>query len=41
MGIRKSKDRQQNGLKKKMKGKITIYKAIHRKLKIDQTKRTK
>jgi hypothetical protein len=32
---RESKDRQYNGKKKKVKGQTTIYKTLHRKLKIE------
>jgi len=37
--IRKSmKDRQHNGRKKRTKGQTTIYKTLHRKVKIEQHK---
>ena len=35
---RKSKDRHHNGQQNKEKGQTTIYKALHRKLKIQQQK---
>jgi 3-phenylpropionate/cinnamic acid dioxygenase small subunit len=37
--IRKSKDRQHNGQKKRKKGQTTIYKTLHRRLK-DRVTRT-
>jgi len=34
--IRKSKDKQRNGQRETTKGQTTIYKILHRKLKIEQ-----